>query len=247
MEPQESRLQGEISQQLFDGYRSTGMGSSGAGHETPPELARYIKAVILPLLPRSTDAQIADLACGGGDLLAILKAVGYTRLAGVDISMEQTERCHARGLSFVIKGDARDFLVNRVGEFDCLVAMDLFEHLELTQAIELARAVARSLRPGGQLVIQTCNAISPFFGSVRYADLTHVTAYTPQSLRQLLRAAGFRSVDVHPVAPVGRSARGLVRRAAWELISRLVRLYLLAETGQRGHIVSRNVIAVATI
>jgi hypothetical protein len=113
--------------------------------------------------------------------------------------------------------------------------------------MELARAAAGALRPGGRLVIQTCNANSPVFGSVRYADLTHVTAFTPLSLRQLLLAAGFRSVQVRAVVPVGRTGVGLMRRAAWELLSGLVRLYLLVETGQRGQIVSRNVIAVAIV
>ena len=224
------------------------MGSPTAtGQEAAPALSRYLEEVILPLVPPSTNSYIADLACGGGDLLSTLKVAGYTRLAGVDISNEQTELCHARGLTFVTKGDARDFLIERVGEFDCIVAMDLFEHLELGQSIELAQAAVRALCPGGRLVIQTCNANSPVFGSVRYADVTHVTAYTPLSLRQLLRAAGFKSVDVHPVTPIGRGARGLIRRSAWMLISGLVRLYLLVETGQRGHIVSRNVIAIATL
>jgi SAM-dependent methyltransferase len=233
---------------LFDVYRSTGMGSPvGSRDETPPALARYLEAVILPLLPPSTNARIADLACGGGDLLATLNAKGYSQLAGVDISAEQTERCHARGLTFVTNGDVFDFLAERKDEFDCLVAMDLLEHLELAQATELARSAVQILRPGGCLVVQTCNANSPVFGSVRYADLTHVTAFTPLSLRQLLLAAGFRSVEVRGVMPVGRTAIGLLRRVVWEFLSGLVRLYLMVETGQRGQIVSRNVIAIATI
>lgn len=250
MEPNSSASQpvAEVRHRLYEVYRSTGMGSSpGTGDETPPASARYLEAVIRPLVPTSTSALIGDLACGGGDLLATLKSSGYTRLAGVDLSTEQVQRCHARGLTFVIKADVRDFLIDRVGEFDCLVAMDLFEHLELPQAMELASAAARALRAGGQLIIQTCNANSPLFGSVRYADVTHVTAYTPQSLRQLLRAADFKSVDVYPIAPVGRSVVGLIRRATWTLVSALVRFYLLVETGQRGHIISRNLIAVATV
>jgi SAM-dependent methyltransferase len=221
--------------------------STTAAPETPPALARYLKAVILPLMPPSRNAFIGDLACGSGDLLASLKAAGYARLAGVDISEEQTEQCQVRGLTFVAKGDAREFLIDRVGEFDCMVAMDLFEHLELPQAVELAQAAARALRSGGRLVVQTCNANSPVFGSVRYADVTHTTAYTPQSLRQLLLAAGFRSVDVQGVAPVGRSVNSAIRRAAWSLMSGLVRLYVLVETGQRRQIVSRNLVAIATL
>jgi 2-polyprenyl-3-methyl-5-hydroxy-6-metoxy-1,4-benzoquinol methylase len=238
----------ETRQQLFDAYRSTGMGLSNApGLETPRALAHYLEAVVLPLMPPSTEANIGDLACGGGDLLASLKAAGYTRLVGVDISAEQTERCHARGLEFVVKGDVLGFLGDRVDEFDCLVAMDLFEHLELTQAMELAHAIARTLRPGGWLVIQTCNANSPVFGSVRYADLTHVTAFTPLSLRQMLLATGFKSVQVRGVRPIGRAPSQLLRRAAWKVLGGLVRIYLLVETGQRHQIVSRNLIAVATV
>jgi SAM-dependent methyltransferase len=150
-------------------------------------------------------------------------------------------------LTFVTRGDVLDFLVDHADEFDCLVAMDLFEHFDLAKATEIARAAVRALRPGGRLVMQTCNANSPVFGSIRYADLTHVTAFTPLSLRQLLLAAGFRSVEVRGVMPVGRTAIGLLRRVVWEFLSGLVRLYLMVETGQRGQIVSRNIIAIATI
>jgi predicted TPR repeat methyltransferase len=173
--------------------------------------------------------------------------MGYSALDGVDLGGNNVARCHARGLDFVAHQDALLFLAGRIAQFDCLVAMDLLEHLELAQAMELARAAVSSLRPGGRLVIQTCNATSPLFGSVRYADLTHITAFTPMSVRQLLLAAGFRSVHVRPVMPVGRTAIGLMRRAAWEFMSGLVRIYLTVETGQRGHIVSRNLLAVATI
>ena len=223
------------------------MGPTSANRETPPQIVRYLDAVIRPLLPSSTNARIADLACGSGDLLATLIAAGYTRLAGVDISTEQVQRCHARGLMFVSRGDVRDFLKNRGGEYDCLIAIDLFEHLKLDQAVELARAAAQALTPGGQLIIQTCNANSPVFGSVRYADLTHLTAYTPSSVRQLLLAAGFDSVHVLPVKPTGRTFVGGIRRAAWELLSGAVRLYLFVETGQTGQIVSRNLIAVGQV
>jgi SAM-dependent methyltransferase len=234
-------------EELYDVYISTGMGSASKGDGTPPGLARYLKATIHPRLPSATDARIADLGCGGGDLLASLRAIGYSNLAGVDLSTENVARCHARGMGFVTRGDALDFLAHRVAEFDCLVAMDVFEHLELPKAIEVARAAVKSLRPGGRMLIQTCNATSPVFGSVRYADLTHVTAFTPLSVRQLLLAAGFQSVQVHSVVPVGRTAAGLMRRAVWELMSGMVRLYLTVETGQRGHIVSRNLVALATI
>ena len=57
-----------VRKDLYDAYLSTGMGSRfGAAEETPPELARYLEAVIRRYLPRDRGASIADLACGGGD------------------------------------------------------------------------------------------------------------------------------------------------------------------------------------
>lgn len=82
------------------------------------------------------------------------------------------------------------------GSFDVVLASNLLEHFPPDTVVEVARAVARVLRPGGRFVI-----IQPNF---RYAyrryfdDYTHRAIFTDVSLPALLRAQGFAILDVKP-------------------------------------------------
>lgn len=80
--------------------------------------------------------------------------------------------------------------------FDAVLASNLLEHFAPDAAADVVREVARLLRPGGRFIV-----IQPNF---RYAwrryfdDYTHRSIFTDVSLPALLRAHGFRVVDVKP-------------------------------------------------
>ena len=38
--------------------------------------------------------------------------------------------------------------------------------------------MCRALKPGGRWILHTANAESPFYGRVRYGDITHEQAFT---------------------------------------------------------------------
>ena len=91
------------------------------------------------------------------------------------------------------------------------------------------------------------NGESPFGGTIRYGDLTHELAFTRQSLSQLLLASGFREVDAYETGPVPHGAKSTLRWVLWQLIRAGLLLWATAETGEpRGHVFTRNVLAVAT-
>ena len=58
--------------------------------------------------------------------------------------------------------------------------------------LELARA---KLRPGGVLVAETINPLSPLALRNYFADLTHAQPLVPETLALLVRQAGFGKVE----------------------------------------------------
>ena len=70
------------------------------------------------------------------------------------------------------------------------------EHLppaSLVRALELA---ATKLRPGGVLVAETINPLSPIALRNYYADLTHAQPLVPETLELLARQAGFAETEI---------------------------------------------------
>jgi len=67
------------------------------------------------------------------------------------------------------------------------------KELELFRLLELS---ARALRPGGVLVAETINPLSPFALRNYFADLTHAQPLVPETLEVLARQAGFAETEI---------------------------------------------------
>ena len=74
------------------------------------------------------------------------------------------------------------------GEFDCIYAFELIEHLTPEEGLTLLRSLHGLLRPGGKLLLGTPNLYHPH----RYwGDITHKTPYKYEELCGLMMMAGF--------------------------------------------------------
>jgi hypothetical protein len=62
----------------------------------------------------------------------------------------------------------------------------------LLRLLELA---AQKLRPGGVLVAETINPLSPLALRAYFADLTHAQPLVPETLALLAKQAGFERVE----------------------------------------------------
>jgi hypothetical protein len=69
------------------------------------------------------------------------------------------------------------------------------EHLPPPALLRLLELAARKLRPGGLLVAETINPLSPLALRSYFADLTHAQPLVPETLALLARQAGFREVE----------------------------------------------------
>jgi len=232
---------------LFGAYVSAHLGTYRA--ISPQAVARdrrVFRAQLGRFLPARRDAAILDVGCGYGSLLHFLQHQGYTNTAGIDVSPEQVAAARALGVRNVEVAGAEEYLARHAGAFDLIAALDVLEHFTKDEALRVADLLCAALRPGGRVLLRVPNGDSPFASWIRYGDFTHEVIYTPSSIRQLLRVAGFAGVEVYPLEPVVHGPASAVRWMLWQGIKQLVRLYLLVEQGTPGSgVFTSNLLATA--
>ena len=163
------------------------------------------------LLPPDRHCRILELGCGYGALLAYLADRGYDNAEGSDANEEQVAKARSLGFQRVRCEDVFKTLARPVVPYDCVIAIDLFEHLTKPEVMALLDAVSEALRPGGLLILQVPNAASPFGGRQRYGDFTHELSFTMSSLGQILRGAGLTDVRLFGTPPVIHGFNSFVR------------------------------------
>lgn len=186
-------------------------------------------------LPSDKNCSILDIGCGFGNLLEAFKEAGYNNLTGIDISEEQILK--AKELNSQINFSCIDlisFLKSSKKKYDLITAFDVIEHLEKEEAITTINLIFNALNDKGQLIIQTPNAESPWFGAVAYGDFTHEWFYTASSLEDVLLKSGFRNIKFKPSEPLFISLRSGIRRIVWKVINMFLQIWNLAETGSMG-------------
>jgi 2-polyprenyl-3-methyl-5-hydroxy-6-metoxy-1,4-benzoquinol methylase len=196
----------------------------------------------LPLL-RGLDrsAPVLDVGCGAGELLDYLARRGFSHAAGIDISAEQIELAQRRGVRASV-GDVFDVLARQQQTFEAIFAVDVFEHFSRDELVRLAPLLHAALRPAGALIVQTANGAGLFPGQVIYGDLTHMTIFTPQSLAQLLRPAGFVDLAFYETGPIPIRLRGKLDVALWGAVKAIASTVRHVETGKRQTIWTENFI-----
>ncbi|MEZ4218757.1 MAG: class I SAM-dependent methyltransferase [Myxococcota bacterium] len=236
-----------LRERLYASYVSAGQAHPPATLAGLAPRLPYLRKLVDAHFPSDRDARVLEVGCGYGALVHVARERGYANVAGVDVSAEQVAAARALGIDDIAHGDVLAALAAQpAGALDAVVAFDVLEHFSRDELIPLVDAVHRALAPGGRWIVHVPNGESPFFGQVRYGDLTHELAFTRQSLRQLLLASGFARVDVFEDAPVPHGLRSRARAVLWSAIRTALRVCAAAETGEAsGHVFTRNLLAVA--
>jgi 2-polyprenyl-3-methyl-5-hydroxy-6-metoxy-1,4-benzoquinol methylase len=177
--------------ELYDAYRSAGFADTDAA-AVAEGYGQYAD-----WLPRDRAACVLDLGCGGGEFLEYLTTLGYRNVEGLDLSAEQVARCKERGLSAVSQvEDTEAYLRGHHGSFDCVTLNDVLEHLPKERCIPVLREIREALTADGNVIIKVPNLSSAFGPVARYLDFTHELGFTEHSLEQVLRVAGYRTVEL---------------------------------------------------
>jgi SAM-dependent methyltransferase len=184
------------------------------------------------------------VGCGSGVLLAYLAQKGFRNAEGVDISEEQIEIARARNLRIQC-GDVFAFLESKVEAYKAVIAIDFIEHFTKEEALNLLPLFFRSLKKDGILLLQTPNGQGLFAAQIIYGDLTHCTIFTPESLRQVLRLAGFDHILFDETGPVQKDLKGTLRLVLWKIIKAGANFARLVEAGKQQNIWTENLICVS--
>jgi SAM-dependent methyltransferase len=167
----------------------------GSQEEIRRQLADYV-----PLFAGCRE--VLDVGCGRGELLDLFRQGGIDA-RGIDSNAAMVEACRARGLE-ADQGDALGYLQSLPdASLGGLIAIQVVEHLDPGYLLRFVETTFHKLRPGAPLVFETINAACwvAFFDSY-IRDITHRWPLHPDTLRYLVQASGFSSVEIRFRSPV---------------------------------------------
>ena len=194
----------------------------------------FMKHIIFQFFPKDRKSKILDLGCGYGALIYFAKELGYTDIIGIDGSPEQIEASRSLGIDNVELGDLKVYLESiEESTLDCIITFDVLEHFSKDELQPIIDDIYRVLKQGGNWIIHTINAESPFFGRIRYGDYTHEMSFTKNSISQILISSGFEQVNCYEDKPIPHGIKSTIRSFLWKGIHILLQIYILIETGSK--------------
>jgi SAM-dependent methyltransferase len=146
------------------------------------------------LMMYAPDGVLMEVGCGTGEFAAVAAAAGYDTYA-VEPSTWAAQQAAELGLRVTV-GDVGMWCDEHPGELiDVAVAFHVLEHLH--DPVAFLQQIRQAMRPGGTLAIEVPNYACQAAGldAVAWAGpaiADHVYHYTPESLRVVLEAGGFR-------------------------------------------------------
>jgi len=231
---------------LYNSYVSTGQSHGKEPLKSLDDV--YFDQIIKEKLPENKNIKIVDLACGTGKLLYSLKKHGYNNILGVDISKEQINIAHEFGLRDEARCEDLNIFLKETenGTFDVVFLMDVLEHFEKGQLMELLDNVSNIIKKDGILILHVPNALGIFGMRVMYGDLTHEVAFTVKSLQQLLSVCNFKNIVCYEDTPVVVGLKSMIRLILWKFLTSYYRLLFKVEVGlHEKPIFSQNILATA--
>lgn len=188
------------------------------------------------------DAAVLEIGCGDGSFLKALLGAGFQQVLGLEPSTTYQNRVDDR---LIVRTFANEHLATcPAASLGTVVALDVFEHIALHDLRALFGQIEDKLIPGGLLVFRVPNMASALALPNFYGDLSHVTAMSSTSVRQLVFGSGLEVQGLY-AEPLGypRSLLDLAGIAAWHIYRSLHALVLRA-FGIRGTVLTPNLVCV---
>ena len=145
-------------------------------------------------------APVLDIGCGRGEFLRSLRDVGIDA-RGIDADADMAAYARGEGLD-VQQADAVEALeALEDGSLGGIFMAQVVEHLPPATLVRVLELAVAKLGPGGVLVAETINPLSPIALRNYFADLTHAQPLVPETLALLAEQAGFREVETRFANP----------------------------------------------
>jgi len=141
--------------------------------------------------------RVLDVGSGFGFFLRALEEAGYEPY-GMEVSAYARERAAEYTGAPIVTQSAESEFPFESNHFDAITMFDVIEHIADYRS--LLAECRRTLRPGGRILIATPSAhsIARFLLGKRWSwhkDPTHVHMFSPRSLEEALREAGFVAIE----------------------------------------------------
>lgn len=173
-------------------YRRLEDGLRGSGAGVREAIAPYVELA-------AAHQPLFDAGCGRGELLLACREAGL-ECSGCDTNERSVADLRVQGLDVALAPIPECFAGIAGGALGSIAAMHVVEHLPVDVLFALFREGARTLRPGGLLMIETPNAESILVTASQFwRDPTHLAPRHPAALVLLGREHGFDVQEVRPV------------------------------------------------
>jgi 2-polyprenyl-3-methyl-5-hydroxy-6-metoxy-1,4-benzoquinol methylase len=139
---------------------------------------------VLASLGNDRPLRILDAGCGTGQMLKCLESHGDA--IGLDSSSQAIGYARKRGVKRLVQGSITDPPF-RDGSFDCVVALDVIEHVD--DDIGILTKLHEVVKPGGHLIV-TVPAFKVLWSEHDEIN-QHKRRYRSGELRSLIEDAGF--------------------------------------------------------
>jgi 2-polyprenyl-3-methyl-5-hydroxy-6-metoxy-1,4-benzoquinol methylase len=179
--------------------------ASPISHQEPPTWKSKLKGILGPLFnprevimpPGRQPGRVLEVGCGSGRFLVELARRGWA-VQGIEPSSSTIHHLEATHGVPVVQGTV-DSVEFPPLSFDMVVGLMVLEHLH--DPLSDTRKIASWIRPGGWFMGSVPNCASwefRVFGPNWFALQvpTHLSHFTPSSLRRLLSEAGFESPQI---------------------------------------------------
>jgi O-antigen chain-terminating methyltransferase len=141
------------------------------------------------------NAPVLDIGCGRGELLGLLREAGVAA-RGIDADADMVAYARGDGLE-VEQADLVTYLEAAAdGLLGAIFMGQVVEHLPAPTLVQALRLATAKLRPGGVLIAETINPLSPIALRNYFADLTHAQPLVPETLELLARQSGFVETEI---------------------------------------------------
>jgi len=139
--------------------------------------------------------KILDLGCGNGNLTLYIKNKGLN-IVGVDKSQELLDIAKKKCKAQFVKADMTE-LPFKDNEFDCILAIAIFHHLETEEArIKALDEMKRVLKPDGRIFLSVWAKYEGQGGKIIKWDNEERYYYffKEKELKDLIKKAGFNVI-----------------------------------------------------
>jgi SAM-dependent methyltransferase len=205
-------------ERLGDLYSSGNYARFLAGHYTRKRIRRY-RVTMAPfgqLFRKGRGRRLLDFGCGNGLFLDIAHRRGFD-CYGVDLAADAIEVARQKPSGqHAYHGTPTDIPQLAAGGFDVITMWSVLAHL--AQPVDDLTTLRSLLAPDGVLLLLTVNAASLKLKHDLHAwggfTANHLAFFAPDTLRLLLRRAGFQAVVMPPWygGPVERGTTRLSTR-----------------------------------